>query len=316
MSDVTFAISHQVPLPATTLADHSFTPVAPTPNTHRRQADDDAAQGIDPDTRLVEKYEDALKAELDVLNAAQSPGSDKPSFSQPTSALEAGTPVDRPRPYDTEKFFVPSNTIFAFDLHHVIMDFSVKEMLQRLWGHQHKMKTLRLLLQPGFVADLAAFSKGNILPEKFILDISEKYGPTAHISVGELVRDVANCQTPNQEIVEVIMDLKQKGFKIYLFSNIGENLLLHLRGKLPTDVFQHFDGFLTARAADDFAVKPSTRAFDNFWKTFVPHRDSQVIFVDDKQANIDAGVKSGMYGIRYTSPKQLQQELRKLHILE
>jgi FMN phosphatase YigB (HAD superfamily) len=129
--------------------------------------------------------------------------------------------------------------------------------------------------------------------------------------VQRLVTELVNAQIPNTPVVNLIKELKQRGYKIYLFSNIGTQQLQDLITKLP-DIFTHFDGFHPALPELDYAKKPSKIVFESFLKKFNPNNTCAVIFIDDKMRNIKVAEAHGMIGIQYVNPTQLSHALKSL----
>jgi len=127
----------------------------------------------------------------------------------------------------------------------------------------------------------------------------------------KLVVAMSNSQEPKWDVINLVKELKGKGYKVYIFSNISEGFMIDLKAK-HVDIFSHFEGIHTTGEHLDYAQKPAREAFESFTSKFVPTDEVQVIFIDDKLANIEMARDMGMFGIQFISVDQVRSQLEQL----
>jgi len=146
--------------------------------------------------------------------------------------------------------------------------------------------------------------------ERTVLKSQSRYGrEISHLY--QLVNEVCNCQEIQNELMEIIASLKERGYRVYIFSNISRRFFEKLQSKYPQS-FDIFDGIYTTDETIDYLQKPSRQAFEKFLAQFVPDESQQVIFVDDSIKNVEMAKDMGMFGIHYVNIKSLGKQLENL----
>ena len=69
---------------------------------------------------------------------------------------------------------------------------------------------------------------------------------------------LVNDFTPDLSMLAILAELKQRGYTILLFSNIGETCFAALRQKHP-EVFVSFTDFHCSQRVENYTKKPGTR---------------------------------------------------------
>jgi HAD superfamily hydrolase (TIGR01509 family) len=108
--------------------------------------------------------------------------------------------------------------------------------------------------------------------------------------------------------IELLTELKSKGYKLYILSN-GERSSLELSQKKFPEIFDQFDGSMVA--SDEKVLKPNPQSFFKFLEKF-KIQPSQAVFIDDTQENIQAAQKLGIASIFFTSESELKDRLQKI----
>jgi hypothetical protein len=174
-------------------------------------------------------------------------------------------------------------TVFAFDIHGVLMQLKVGEVV----GTSLK----ELSQQPGLLLKIGDFFNG---------------GAADHAAM----RRIFNCQEPVCGTWGIVKELKAAGHSLYIFSNIGEKTFKELQEKYP-NWFDIFDGYHTVPSNDKKLRKPKPKAFASFKKMVHEKHpiDTQIVFIDDKSKNIKAAREAGFVTIHFSSAEQLKKEL-------
>ena len=100
--------------------------------------------------------------------------------------------------------------------------------------------------------------------------------------------------TPVEGMLELIIDIKAKGGKVYLLSNINKRFAAHWdENPYIKELFSHFDGLVCSGPIG--LVKPHREIFDYLLETY-DLKAEECIFVDDTPINIESAIRYGLQG--------------------
>lgn len=196
--------------------------------------------------------------------------------------------------------------VFAFDLHDVVFKTDWQARWQELKAVPYSLDLILTLLNPFFLYDVINLIITVDTYEEIIETLSNKY-PTV-TKYQESILALINTQAPIEGTVKIIKDLKAQGFRLYVFSNIGKASFLRLKELYP-EIFALFHGYTYAEPDDNWIKKPHKEAYEKFLHAFNLQRH-HVIFIDDKQINIEGAQKVGINGIHFTSATELEHTLK------
>ncbi len=206
----------------------------------------------------------------------------------------------------------PKTTVVAFDLHDVMFRPDYVERINILIKSPQKFTLCKHMVNPFFLYEFVRLSIQQIAAEQVIDKLIPQY-PEIKLFMPTVI-DAINAQIPIEGTIEIIQKLKNRGFKIYLLSNIGDQVLKNMMTKFP-DIFSNFHDLFFCSPEYDYIRKPNPRFYQFFFEKF-NLKAEQVIFVDDLVKNISAADRLGMYGILFHCPEQLDHELQALDILK
>lgn len=109
-------------------------------------------------------------------------------------------------------------------------------------------------------------------------------------------------------MLDVVKELKEMGYNLYLLSNAGLNQELYW-SQMPHK--QYFEGKLIS--AEEKVWKPCPEIFDIFFKRF-NLKPEECLFVDDLKENVGAAFLRGMDGIVFKNSEDLRIELNKFGV--
>jgi len=113
-------------------------------------------------------------------------------------------------------------------------------------------------------------------------------------------------------IVELLEALKAHGYtQHYVASNIGKKHYEILKKKFP-EIFNDTmiqDGLVVDPWEEPILKKPDHMYFRVLQKMFNPNKNNILVFIDDKQENVDAANKCGIIGILTKDVKYLVKQL-------
>lgn len=99
------------------------------------------------------------------------------------------------------------------------------------------------------------------------------------------------CMTPMVEMGELVRELKEKGYRIYLCSNAAIRLLDCYREVIPG--IEWFDGILFSAA--EKCIKPQREIYERLFERF-ELKPEECFFIDDQPLNIEGARACGMDG--------------------
>lgn len=109
----------------------------------------------------------------------------------------------------------------------------------------------------------------------------------------------------NTEMYQLVAELKEKGVRVALLSNVNGKIAKMVRG---FGFYEPFDPCLLS--CDIGFEKPSQKAFEALMdKLSLPARE--IIFIDDRIENIEGAKKAGIDAILFESVEQVKRELSK-----
>ena len=115
---------------------------------------------------------------------------------------------------------------------------------------------------------------------------------------------VDRCIKIMPENLELFYDVKRRGFKVYILSNIFDDGIQHL---IKRDAFlSEADGIIAS--AHYKLLKPEHEIYQVLFDTYnlVPE---ECVFIDDKECNITAARELGMHGIVFENLEDCKQQL-------
>ncbi len=206
----------------------------------------------------------------------------------------------------------PSTTVFAFDLHHVVVKPNLWERAKILLKSPDRWTLLQHALNPIFLFDLyRVFGQQSRAYERGMAELHHKYPKLK--KVDGTIAEMANAQCPIPETMQLIEQLKTQGYKVYLLSNIGEHWFDKFKEKFG-NIVALFDGCAICERLNGYMQKPSLAMYKNFRNKFGLW-DKKIIFLDDLKSNIKSANAMGFHGIHFKSMNDVLTELTSINIM-
>jgi FMN phosphatase YigB (HAD superfamily) len=101
--------------------------------------------------------------------------------------------------------------------------------------------------------------------------------------------------------------LRRNGIPTYVFSNTNDLAMEHIRRNFP--FFANFDGYILSYEVR--AMKPDAKIYEELEK-LSGKRGAEILYLDDRQENVDAGAARGWQVILQTEPGKSLAEMRRL----
>ena len=153
----------------------------------------------------------------------------------------------------------------------------------------------------------APLDRGDLTPEeywsKFAAQTQTKLGPE---QIQRLCKwEIEMWSKANPTMVEWLLDVSAAGIKIGLLSNMPADLAAHLQGNFEWMEKFNFKTF----SAHVRLVKPDLAIYEHTLRG-LGVKPSETLFVDDREANIQAARNLGMNAIQFQSVEQLRNDLQ------
>ncbi len=207
----------------------------------------------------------------------------------------------------------PETTIIVFDLHNVVFKRQTAKIVARCLKLLPR-GTWRYTFNPVVWYRVYRLHTHSHVAEDIFRKVAVYYPDLTRFR-NDFIR-ITNTQRPIRKVVELIKDLKLRGYRLYILSNIGKDTFNELSALYP-EISGYFDGAFTACAENNYLHKPQQDFYEQF-KEYVKlegQGDKQILFIDDLKKNLAAAVKSNIAGLQYKSSRQLKTSLKNLDVL-
>lgn len=115
---------------------------------------------------------------------------------------------------------------------------------------------------------------------------------------------------PDMNVVNIVKELKRKGYNIYLLSNFHKKAFERVRSE--NDFFDIFDGGIIS--CDVNLVKPEEEIYKMLLRAY-NLKAEETMFIDDTKENIEGADKLGIYTVLFKGSDELIEVLKNKNIL-
>ena len=202
-----------------------------------------------------------------------------------------------------------TDTIIAFDLHSVVFTPNWHEIIKIFWHWPHKLLILACFFRFRFIWQCLTLFFHEPTDEEFFALFHERCPKLLPLAIA-----MFNSFEPMDGTVEILKELKAKGYVLHIASNVGPRRFKRLKERFPL-IMNLFDDAKTNNGkANGIIKKPNPQFFIEYLRDYNPTH-KKVIFIDDNKHNVKAARAFGIIGIDFKSPCQLRQALVQLQIL-
>ena len=197
--------------------------------------------------------------------------------------------------------------VFIFDLGKVLVDFDYSIAAGKIAARSAKSpKDLHAFL--GSSPLLVEFECGRVTRRQFFEAVRDAVA--FHGDVEEFGGYFADIFTEIPGTIALHEELRQRGFKTYIFSNTNDLAIEHVRQNFP--FFKHFDGFIFSYEVG--AMKPQKEIYAAM-ETMAGRSGPDLIYLDDRPENIEAGAVRGWRAILHESPEKTRKALAGMGVI-
>lgn len=193
-----------------------------------------------------------------------------------------------------------------FDIGNVLLLFRPDEYLDQYYDEKTKGDLMTIIFSSDEWIEL---DLGNLTINE-VIDIFSKRNPHYKEEIHFVLKHWTHMMTPLEDNVQVVYELKEKGYPLYLLSNFHDEAINEMFNKY--EFFRLFDGAVIS--SHEHMIKPEPRFYEILLKRY-QLKGKDCIFIDDMCANVKAAEDFGIRGIHLGYKVNLKEELKKIGIL-
>ncbi|MCK4257398.1 MAG: HAD family phosphatase [Halanaerobiales bacterium] len=194
----------------------------------------------------------------------------------------------------------------VFDLGNVLLNFKPKEYLADNFSDADLVE--ELYQQIFCSAEWLELDRGTLSIEEVIRIIGQRH-PENLKAIEKVLFNWEELLTPIESSVEILCELKEKGYKIYALSNFHLKAFHEVSERY--DFFKLFNGKVISSKIK--LLKPEPEIYQYLINEHGIEPE-ETIFIDDSKENIEAAKKFGIKTIHFTASTDLKKELEKYNI--
>jgi FMN phosphatase YigB (HAD superfamily) len=195
-----------------------------------------------------------------------------------------------------------NSEVVVFDLGKVLVDFDYVPATQKIAARSTKPPE-DLHSHVGGSPLLIQYETGLVTREEFFEELRKTTGFRGDLE--EFGGFFADIFTPIPPMIELHADLRRRGIPTYIFSNTNDLAIEHIRRNFP--FFQNFDGYIFSYEVK--AMKPDAKIYAAL-EAMTGKRGSEILYLDDRLENIEAGAARGWRTILHETAEQSRADLK------
>ena len=198
--------------------------------------------------------------------------------------------------------------VVAFDLGKVLLDFDYRIAARRI-AERSKLDWPAVQEYLDHSPLLYTYETGLMTRQQFYEAVCKEIGFAGTLEqFGGFFADIF---WPIEPMVQLHAELRGKGLPTYIFSNTNDLAMEHINRNFP--FMKDFDAHILSYEVG--AMKPAAKIFEKLEK-LSGRRGPEVLYLDDRQENVDAGAARGWQVILQTAPAKSRAVIESLGLLE
>jgi putative hydrolase of the HAD superfamily len=196
----------------------------------------------------------------------------------------------------------------VFDIGRVLLEFNPIAYLDEKYNNPFLSRELHKAIFGS--NEWLELDRGTVTDEDAIEILSERHDAFKE-HIPEIIGQWNEILIPIEGTVEILRELKSKGYNIYLLSNFHKSAFEKVYHRYP--FLSLADGKIVSYKIN--MIKPDDEIYEYLLNTF-SLKPEECLFIDDTAANTEAAHKLGFNTIQFQNPIQLKNDLINLNILE
>jgi FMN phosphatase YigB (HAD superfamily) len=197
--------------------------------------------------------------------------------------------------------------VVVFDLGKVLVDFDYSIAAQKI-AAQSKLSAQQVRAFLDESPLFARFETGLLTNQEFLRELCARTGFKGLVlDIADYFADIFTEITP---MLQVHARLRARKVPTYVLSNTNDLSISHIRCHFP--FYAHFDGYVLSYQHK--AMKPEQKLYEAL-ETLCGRSGPQILYLDDRLENAEAGKARGWQVIHHQSPEQSIQRMKELGVL-
>lgn len=194
-----------------------------------------------------------------------------------------------------------------FDLGNVLVDLDTAKVLERL--HIHRDAAADVTAGSAIAERvLHGFERGELTTPRFHEEVCRQ--AQLSIDLTRFCEIYCDMFSPVEVMIEAHAAVRRRGLPTYIFSNTSELHFTHIRGRYA--FMSGFAGYFLSYELG--CMKPDAAAYRAV-ENGTGFRGGELLYIDDKLENTEAGAARGWATIHHTDPRSTLSRLRELELL-
>lgn len=210
-------------------------------------------------------------------------------------------------PDELPLYHMQKPSIVVFDLGKVLVDFDYSIAGRRL-AAKSKLSPIEVQKFLDQTPLLYRYETGLMTRQEFYETVCAQTG--YHGDIAEFSGFFADIFTEMPTMTALHAEVRRNGFPTYIFSNTNDLAVEHIRQAFP--FFANFDGYIFSHEIG--AMKPAAKIYDAL-EALAGKRGEEIVYLDDRAENIEAGAARGWQTILQTEPEISRQALARLGVV-
>lgn len=210
----------------------------------------------------------------------------------------------------------PDKTIILWDLHGVVFTRKLSALMTVIWNYNRKFEIVQHLNVPlfklmgNFLLQLLRLTPQEVTSEELIAAARK----ADNYPLVELAIQISSAYYPLESTVEIIKELNKLGYQQDIGSNIGATVYEIFKEKYSA-IFAYFNHiYIVHHYPGKKIIKKPNKEYFTTYLTDYNIKADQVIFIDDKIANVQAARSVDMRAIHFKNSDQLRAALQDLGV--
>jgi 2-haloacid dehalogenase len=198
-------------------------------------------------------------------------------------------------------------SIIVFDIGGVLLDWDPRYLYRKLFDDEAAMEAfLAEICTPEWNERMDAgmsFDDG-------VAELTNRHPHHAEMISAYHYRWIEMIPSAIEGTVDILKEARDRDHPVYAITNFNAEKLAIASELYP--FLKDFDGVIVS--SEVRLIKPDPAIFQAFFQTY-DKQPSDCVFIDDREANVEAANTIGMRGIHFSGPSQLRSDLTALNFL-
>lgn len=176
----------------------------------------------------------------------------------------------------------------VFDIGNVILNFKLEDVLPKFTNNKEEQEFIinNIINSPEWLGN-SLIDTGYISKEEAISIVQDRTNHEKDELISNFWNNYNNYSKVDFKVIDLIKLLKDKGYKIYLLSNINEHTYNNVK---ESGIFEIVDGYVLSYL--EHQVKPYNSIYNTLLNRY-NLKENECLFIDDNQNNIDTAIRLG-----------------------